>query len=118
MVEVVGEGARRSRTYAITDGRPRGAAPLAARDRAVAPQRNETAVRWFLSRCWSPPTAGSCSSASSRTPRPVRRDAGERAAELDALERPHPFRPTVDLGLRTTAVMREWLREQIAATDG
>jgi hypothetical protein len=37
----------------------------------------------------------------------------ETAQRLDALPEPHPFRPTVDLGLRTTAVMREWLREQI-----
>jgi hypothetical protein len=26
----------------------------------------------------------------------------------------HPFAPTGDLGLRTTAVMRDWLREQLA----
>ena len=30
LVEVIGEGARNSRTYAITDARPRGDAPLAA----------------------------------------------------------------------------------------
>jgi hypothetical protein len=38
------------------------------------------------------------------------------AERLDALDAPHPFRPTVDLGLRTVAVMREWLQEQIAAS--
>ena len=29
----------------------------------------------------------------------------------------HPFAPTVDLGLRTTAVMRDWLREQLAGAE-
>ena len=38
----------------------------------------------------------------------------ETAERLDALEGPHPFRPTVDLGLRTATVMHEWLREQLA----
>jgi hypothetical protein len=35
---------------------------------------------------------------------------------LDALPEPQPFRPTVDLGLRVDAVMREWLVEQLDAT--
>jgi hypothetical protein len=28
-----------------------------------------------------------------------------------------PFRASVELGLRTTPIMRDWLREQIDATD-
>src|SRR5262245_50063289 len=48
LVEVVGEGARRSRTYAVTD-----AGRVALRDWLVESepnrsQRNETTVRWFL----------------------------------------------------------------------
>ena len=30
----------------------------------------------------------------------------------------HPFRASVELGLRTTPIMRDWLREQLAETDG
>ncbi len=37
------------------------------------------------------------------------------AEQLDGLDHPHPFRPTVDLGLRTIGVMREWLQEQLDA---
>jgi hypothetical protein len=40
------------------------------------------------------------------------------AERLDTLEEPHPFRPTVELGLRTTGVMRQWLREQLEAASG
>src|ERR1700754_605986 len=54
MVEVVGEGARRSRTYAATDA---GRAEL--RDWLVEStpnrsQRNETTIRWFLLELLSP----------------------------------------------------------------
>src|SRR5215213_2185884 len=48
MVEVVGEGARRSRTYAVTDG---GREELRDWMLDTVPnraQRNETTVRWFL----------------------------------------------------------------------
>ena len=34
---------------------------------------------------------------------------------IDAAPQPQPFRPTVDLGLRVNAVMREWLVEQLEA---
>src|SRR4051812_3075196 len=48
MVEVVGEGARNSRTYAVTDrGREELRDWLLTRE-ANRSQRNETAVRWFL----------------------------------------------------------------------
>ena len=40
----------------------------------------------------------------------------ETAERIDAAGG-HAFRPTVDLGLRTTAVMTEWLREQLAQAD-
>ena len=34
------------------------------------------------------------------------------AQQLHALPHKHPFRGTVELGLRTSTVMRQWLREQ------
>ena len=40
----------------------------------------------------------------------------ETAERIDAIGG-HPFAPTVDLGLRTTAVMRDWLREQLAGAE-
>ena len=76
-------------------------------------QRNETAVRWFLMALLEPED---------------RRVALERELEhleafatsleataelLDGLDEPHPFRPTVDLGLAQIAVMRTWLHDQL-----
>jgi PadR family transcriptional regulator AphA len=110
LVEVVGEGARRSRTYAAT---ARGREELTrwmAEQEPNRAQRNETAVRWFLL---------------SLVPPAERRVALEREiaytrAELAALEAveaemeaEQPFRPTVELALRMNAVMIDWLQEQL-----
>jgi PadR family transcriptional regulator, regulatory protein AphA len=115
MVEVVSEGPRRSRTWAITE---RGRDELRRWMIETAPnraQRNETAVRWFLLALIEPAD---------------RRIVLERerafagteiarleaiAARLDSTAGPHPFRPTVELGLRLTAVMSAWLDEQLDA---
>lgn len=117
MVEVVGEGARRSRTWAVT---PQGREELRRWMTESEPnrsQRNETAVRWFLL---------------SVIPAADRRIALERelafaeeeierlqaiAERLDAAPGPQAFRSTVELGLRVDAVMREWLIEQLTALD-
>jgi DNA-binding PadR family transcriptional regulator len=113
MVEVVGEGARRSRTWAVT---PQGREELRRWMTESEPnrsQRNETAVRWFLL---------------SVIPPADQRIALERelafaeeeierlqaiAQHLDAAPRPQAFRSTVELGLRVTSVMRDWLIEQL-----
>ena len=115
MVEVVGEGPRRSRTWAVTE---QGREELRRWMVEIEPsrsQRNETAMRWFLLALLAPPD---------------RRVALERelafaaeetarlegiAALLDAAPEPGPFRPTVDLGLRVTATVRTWLQEQLDA---
>jgi DNA-binding PadR family transcriptional regulator len=117
MVEVVGEGARRSRTWALT---PQGHEELRRWMTESEPnrsQRNETAVRWFLL---------------SVVPPADQRIALERelafaeeeierlqaiAEHLDAAPRPQAFRSTVELGLRVTSVMRDWLIERLAALD-
>jgi PadR family transcriptional regulator, regulatory protein AphA len=113
MVEVVGEGARRSRTWALT---PQGHEELRRWMTESEPnrsQRNETAVRWFLL---------------SVIPPADQRIALERelafaeeeierlqaiAEHLDAAPRPQAFRSTVELGLRVTSVVRDWLIEQL-----
>jgi PadR family transcriptional regulator, regulatory protein AphA len=117
MVELVGEGARRSRTYALTE---RGQEELRRWMTETEPnrsQRNETAVRWFLLSLLDPAD---------------RRVALERelafsaeeierleavAERLDAAPEPQAFRPTVDLGLRMNRVMRDWLQEQLDAAQ-
>ncbi len=112
MVEVVGEGPRRSRTWAVTDEGHDELRRWMLESEPNRSQRNETAVRWFLL---------------GLLPVAQRRVALERelafcddelerlgavAELLDAAPAPGPFRPTVDLGLRFSAVMRDWLQEQ------
>jgi DNA-binding PadR family transcriptional regulator len=117
LVEVVAEGPRRSRTWAITD---RGREELRRFMTEAEPnrsQRNETAVRWFLLSLLQPAdrrVALDREIASADRELALLEAEAERA---DALPGPKPFRATLDLGLRMTTVMRDWLREQRAALD-
>jgi DNA-binding PadR family transcriptional regulator len=117
MVEVVGEGPRRSRTFAITG---RGRDELRRWMTESEPnrsQRNETAVRWFLLALLEPDARRLA----------LEREIAFAEAELEQLHAaavragatpgPKPFGVTLDLGLRMTTVMRDWLREQLAALD-
>jgi DNA-binding PadR family transcriptional regulator len=117
MVEVVGEGARRSRTWAVT---PQGREELRRWMTESEPnrsQRNETAVRWFLLSVIPP---GDQRIALERELAFAEEEI-ERlqaiAEHLDAAARPQAFRSTVELGLRITSVMRDWLTEQLAALE-
>jgi PadR family transcriptional regulator AphA len=111
MIEVVGEGARGSRTYAAT---ARGRDELVrwmVEDEPSRTQRNETAVRWFLLALVPPEQRRTA----------LERELAFAEAEIASLEQveanmepEQPFRPTVELGLRMNAVMRDWLQEQLA----
>jgi hypothetical protein len=79
-------------------------------------QRNETAVRWFLVALLEPEDRRVVLERELRNVEDLTAYLQETAERLDAMGG-HPFRPTVDLGLRTGAVMDEWLREQIDALD-
>ena len=114
LVEVVGRGARRSKTYGLTDeGREELRRWLveAEPDRS---QRNESGVRLFL----TPLLAG----ADRR--RAYERDRAHVEAELEQLTQlraqfqdapaTEPFAPQVELGIRINTVIRDWLQEQLA----
>jgi DNA-binding PadR family transcriptional regulator len=118
MVEVVGEGARRSRTYAVT---PAGRDELRhwlLETEPVRTQRNETGVRWFLLALLDPADRRTVLERELAHAEAYGATLAGTAERLDALGRAHPFRATVDLGQRTTAVMCDWLREQLAEADG
>ena len=116
LVEVVGHGARRSKTYAITAA---GRAQLrrwlveAEPDRS---QRSESGLRLFLTPLLDPADRRST----------YERDLGHVEQELAALEEvqalmgsaaePEVFAPQVELGIRLNNVLRDWLYEQIAAS--
>jgi PadR family transcriptional regulator, regulatory protein AphA len=116
MVEVIAEGARKSKTWALTDA---GRAELRHWLVEVEPsrhQRNESALRLFLSpRLLEPADARVA----------LERDLAairEQQAGLQAIKHAiveggggSPFEPAVDLGLRINPVIEGWLRDQLAA---
>ena len=113
LVEVVGRGARRSKTYGLTGpGRDELRRWLveAQPDRS---QRNESGLRLFLT-----PLLGQADRRAA-----YERDLAHVEHELTALEElrsgmelatdPEVFAPQVELGIRINGVLRDWLLEQI-----
>ena len=113
MVEVVGEGARNSRTYGVTDAGRDELRRWLLESEPNRSQRNETAVRWFLVALLDPADRRAVLERELEHAEAYVTMLRETAERIDAAGG-HAFRPTVDLGLRTTAVMTEWLREQLA----
>ena len=111
-VHVVGEGARRSRTWDITaDGREELERWLVEAEPNRA-QRNETAVRWFLLALLEPAERRIVVE---RELAHLEAEAAERRAAVAASGAPPgrtAFAPVLDLAERMEAVMAEWLREQ------
>ncbi|WP_460932701.1 helix-turn-helix transcriptional regulator [Phycicoccus ginsengisoli] len=119
LVELVGYGARGSKTYAITEaGRDelRHWLVEAEPDRS---QRSESGLRLFLTPLLDPADRQAT----------YERDLAHVAQELAALEKvraevqtapePEAFAPQVELGIRINTVLRDWLHEQIqASADG
>lgn len=113
LIELIGEGARRSKTYGITDA---GLTELrrwlveAEPDRS---QRNESGLRLFLTPLLEPADRQAV----------YERDLAHVDQELTVLEAlraehagaavPEAFTPQVELGIRINTVIRDWLREQI-----
>ena len=112
MVEVVGEGARNSRTYAVTDAGHDEIRRWLLESEANRAQRNETAVRWFLLGLLEPDDRRAAVERELAFAEEYFTNLQAIAAQLDALPHKHPFRGTVELGLRTSTVMQQWLREQ------
>ena len=111
MVEVIGEGARRSRTYGVTGKGREELRRWLLESEPNRAQRNETAVRWFLVALLEPADRRAFFERELASMDRHRATLQQIAEQMDATGG-HAYRPTVDLGLRTTAVMREWLAEQ------
>jgi DNA-binding PadR family transcriptional regulator len=112
LIEVVGEGARNSRTYAVTDAGRAEIRDWLLVGEANRSQRNETAVRWFLLGLLEPEDRRAAVERELAFAEEYVANLRATAATLDSLPERHPFRGTVDLGLRTSVVMQQWLREQ------
>jgi DNA-binding PadR family transcriptional regulator len=115
MVEVVGEGPRRSRTWAVTDGGREELRRWMTETEANRTQRSETGVRWFLLSVLEPEDRRVALEQELAFMVSERDRLQQIAGALDAMPGPHPFRATVDLGLRVNAEMSDWLREQLDA---
>ncbi|WCB94640.1 transcriptional regulator [Baekduia alba] len=116
MVEVVSEGARRSKTWALTDAGREELRRWLVEVEPSRQQRNESALRTFLApRLLAPEDARIA----------LQRDLDyvlEQRVVLLAIKQAieeggisSPFEPAVDLGLRISPVMEGWLRDQLAA---
>jgi PadR family transcriptional regulator AphA len=117
MVEVVGEGARRSRTWAVTSEGREELRRWMTETEPNRSQRNETAVRWFLLSVISPADQRVALERELAFSEEEIERLQELAERLDAVPHPQAFRSTVELGLRLTSVMRDWLTEQLSTLD-
>jgi PadR family transcriptional regulator AphA len=113
MVEVVGEGARGSRTFAVTDAGRAEVRRWMLEKEPNRGQRDESAVRWFLAFLLEP---GDRRAYFERELAYLESENAKMRAmrdEFDATGRTGGFRPVLELGLEMQEVMRRWLREQV-----
>ncbi len=115
LVEVVGRGPRRSKTYDVT---PAGRDELrrwlveSEPDRSV---RNESGVRLFLTPLLGPEDMRAIYSRDLGFVEQELEDLGRLRAAMDESSSPEVFAPQVDLGLRINSVIRDWLSDQLDA---
>jgi DNA-binding PadR family transcriptional regulator len=113
LAEVIGEGPRNSRTWAVTDA---GREELRRWLIEVEPgrhQRNETALRWFLVFLLAPDERRAVLE---RELAYVERQYAELRAlgdQFDAEGKTGGFRPVMDLGFGMHETMIAWLRKQV-----
>jgi DNA-binding PadR family transcriptional regulator len=113
LIELVGEGARRSKTYDITDVGRKELRNWLVEVEPDRSQRSESGLRLFLTPLLDPADRKQA----------FERDLVHVEDELAALEalradqasaaEPEVFAPQVELGVRMNSVLRDWLREQI-----
>ena len=116
MVEVVAEGARRSRTWAATDAGRQELRRWMVEAEPVRPQRNETALRWFLVFRLEPEQRRAVLERELAFVETAAEQRRVLAEQLDAEGKTGGFRPVLELGARVDPAMIGWLREQIEAT--
>lgn len=114
MIEVVGEGARGSRTYAATEAGREEVRRWMVETETNHAQRNEAAVRWFLAFLLEPDERRAYFARELAYLEAVDADMRALREQFDAEGKTGGFRPVLDLGLGMQDVMLTWLREQSA----
>jgi PadR family transcriptional regulator AphA len=119
MVEVIAQGARNSKTWALTDT---GREELRRWLVDVEPsrqQRSESALRMFLTpRLLSADDARFALERDLQAVLDQQRQLEDIKNAIEAGGVSSPFEPAVDLGLRVNPVMEGWIRDQLAELEG
>lgn len=118
LAEVVGEGPRGSRTYAVTLAGREELRHWVVEGEPTRTQRNETALRWFMLELLEGDDRRRAIERELANARAELVDLREAAERADALPEPSPFRPTLVLAERLTEVMCGWLQEQLETVPG
>lgn len=113
LIEVVGEGARNSRTYDITQAGREALRHWLVDTEPNRAQRNEGAVRFFLTLLLEPEDRIKVFQRDLDFVHEQVAYLKETDARVAAAPQPQPMRPTIDLGLRLNEVFEAWLNEQI-----
>ena len=116
LAEVVEEGARRSKTYAVTDAGKDELRRWLLETEPNRAQRNETALRWFLVFRLEPDERRVVLERELAFVEAAAAERARLAAALDAEGKTGGFRPVLDLAARVDPAMIGWLRDQIEAT--
>ena len=116
LVEVVGEGARRSKTWAVTEAGREELRRWLMETEPNRAQRNETALRWFLVFRLEPEQRRAVLERELAFVESAAEQRRVLAEQLDAEGKTGGFRPVLELGARVDPAMIGWLREQIEAT--
>jgi len=112
----VEEGARRSKTYAVTDAGKDELRRWLLETEPNRAQRNETALRWFLVFRLEPDERRVVLERELAFVEAAAAERARLAAALDAEGKTGGFRPVLDLAARVDPAMIGWLRDQIEAT--
>jgi DNA-binding PadR family transcriptional regulator len=117
LVEVVAEGARRSKTWGATGAGREELRRWMTEAEPVRTQRNETGLRWFLVFLLEPADRHAVLEREWAYISHEARERREFTAQLDASGHTGGFRPVLDLAERMETVMIDWLREQADAAE-
>ena len=114
MAEVIEEGARRSRTWAVTDAGRQELRRWLTETEPSRVQRSETGLRWFLAFLLEPGERRAVLERELVNAEQVVGELRELMARVEA-GGGAAFGPLIDLGVRVDSVMVAWLQEQIDA---
>ena len=113
LVEVVSRGARRSKTYGITDSGREELRHWLVEAEPDRSQRNESGVRLFLTPLLDPADRRATYERDLSHVEVELEGLEELRTQVNASEMPEPFAPQIELGIRINTVIRDWLRKQL-----